>query len=288
MVNISSNRATLRLVISGEVQQDIGFPLPVDGEVTLGREPSCDIPLDTYTSVSRRHAVIRPLRGEWVIDDLNSANGTFVNGQKIQGERVLKPGDKIHLALDGAEFLFEYEQIAAVPQGITNNIIYLKQEQETIKEKHFRIQISTTQLSIQRSPHQILSFWEWFIVAFMLITSSFMFLPFLFFWLLIPKWVDCTFDLTTGYLTISYQEIISWLFGFYWRRKYCLNEFTAVRLNESHYQGDEGTNYYNYDIYLERENSKALKLPITWRNDKEKAKQLVDLIEKYLQQVEGQ
>lgn len=144
MGNIPINQATLRLVIAGEVQQDISFPLIADGEVTLGRELNCDIPLETYISVSRRHAVIRSLStkaGEWVINDLNSANGTFINGQKIQGERVLKSGDKIQLAQDGAEFLFEYdEQIASRK---------IPQKQQVIDEDKYRLEFLNQQLIIE-------------------------------------------------------------------------------------------------------------------------------------------
>lgn len=61
--------------------------------------------------VSRRHAAVRPLtHGNWTrwqICDLNSANGTYINGQKLEGCQTLETGDRISLGIDGPEFIFE-------------------------------------------------------------------------------------------------------------------------------------------------------------------------------------
>jgi len=81
-------------------------------EVVIGRDPKCDIVLDSvlYGMVSRRHAAIRPLPQQpvsWLLCDLNSANGTFVNGQCLHGCQELQGGDRITLGHNGAEFIFE-------------------------------------------------------------------------------------------------------------------------------------------------------------------------------------
>ncbi len=85
-----------------------------DRSISLGRDPSCEIAIDinTYGAVSRRHAEIRPIftrkRFEgWEICDLNSANGTFINGQILYGCQRLRHGDRLQLTKDGPEFLFE-------------------------------------------------------------------------------------------------------------------------------------------------------------------------------------
>lgn len=59
----------------------------------IGRLPECTIQL-TDSSVSRRHAELRPTEGGWVIADLDSMNGTTVNGDPI-GERRLNDSDVI-------------------------------------------------------------------------------------------------------------------------------------------------------------------------------------------------
>ncbi|MFH7025351.1 MAG: PrsW family glutamic-type intramembrane protease [Heteroscytonema crispum UTEX LB 1556] len=93
------------------------YSLLTGKEMVIGRDPSCQVVLDAmmYRMVSRRHAVVRPLssspddRGGWIICDLNSANGTYLNGQRLQGYQELHPGDRISLGHDGPEFLFQYE-----------------------------------------------------------------------------------------------------------------------------------------------------------------------------------
>lgn len=54
-------------------------PLPDDGELTIGRDPSNDIMVDSST-VSRRHALVRSTADGWLLMDAGSSNGTYVNG----------------------------------------------------------------------------------------------------------------------------------------------------------------------------------------------------------------
>jgi pSer/pThr/pTyr-binding forkhead associated (FHA) protein len=63
------------------------------GELTIGRTPGNDIVIDNV-GVSRRHAVIRAQGGKAFLEDLGSANGTFVRGQKIE-RYDLQDGDEI-------------------------------------------------------------------------------------------------------------------------------------------------------------------------------------------------
>lgn len=63
--------------------------------VHLGRQPDNDIPLD-HPLVSRHHAQLRLRHGRYVLYDLNSRQGSWVNGQRVR-EWVLHPGDVIRL-----------------------------------------------------------------------------------------------------------------------------------------------------------------------------------------------
>jgi Protein of unknown function (DUF3662)/FHA domain len=73
---------------------------------TLGRSRECDIVVDD-ANVSRRHAEVRPRGGAWVVSDLDSTNGTRLNGRSIHSPEVVRPGDEIEL---GASLLtFELE-----------------------------------------------------------------------------------------------------------------------------------------------------------------------------------
>ncbi|WP_017716996.1 FHA domain-containing protein [Kamptonema formosum] len=64
--------------------------------LSLGRDPQNDTAID-HPAVSRFHAKIVKQAGSWTITDLNSTNGTFVNGKQIDAERVLMAGDTIRI-----------------------------------------------------------------------------------------------------------------------------------------------------------------------------------------------
>ena len=58
-------------------------------------------------NVSRQHAEIRPRGGSWVLTDLGSTNGSQLNGRRIEGPEVLRPGDEIELGTSVITFELE-------------------------------------------------------------------------------------------------------------------------------------------------------------------------------------
>jgi len=66
-----------------------------DADQVIGRGEDCDIPL-LLENVSRRHACIYRYRKEYVIEDLNSTNGTYVNDERID-HCVLRDKDTIRI-----------------------------------------------------------------------------------------------------------------------------------------------------------------------------------------------
>ena len=79
-----------------------------DGPVVLGRGVDNDGDID-HETVSRRHAVIMEASNGFVVRDLNSANGTFLNRVKLaEGEHPLSNGDKIRIG--GSEVAFFFRQ----------------------------------------------------------------------------------------------------------------------------------------------------------------------------------
>lgn len=66
------------------------------GDLLLGRHLCCDIVLPIPT-VSRRHALLSFRDGSWILRDLESTNGTLVNGERV-GRCELRPGDLVMLA----------------------------------------------------------------------------------------------------------------------------------------------------------------------------------------------
>jgi pSer/pThr/pTyr-binding forkhead associated (FHA) protein len=69
------------------------FPLEVP-ELTIGRDISNQIPIND-AEVSRKHVRLTLKNNGYVIEDLGSTNGTFVNGQRISGAVQLKVGDLV-------------------------------------------------------------------------------------------------------------------------------------------------------------------------------------------------
>ncbi len=76
----------------------LGRRLTLGDEIVIGRMVSGEGELSDDVELSRRHArIARDARGELSIEDLGSANGTFVNGERVRGLRVLKVGDSVRV-----------------------------------------------------------------------------------------------------------------------------------------------------------------------------------------------
>ena len=70
--------------------------VPAGGRVAIGRGRDCELPVAT-DDASRRHAEVYTDDGLYLVRDLSSRNGTFVNGELIGGPRALQPGDRINV-----------------------------------------------------------------------------------------------------------------------------------------------------------------------------------------------
>ena len=73
-----------------------------DGEHVAGRDAECSVVIDA-DSVSRRHARITVVSGAATIEDLDSTNGTHVNGTRISGLTALNPGDGLSLGSEALQ-----------------------------------------------------------------------------------------------------------------------------------------------------------------------------------------
>ncbi len=72
--------------------------------VSIGRASDCSIPVkDRY--LSRKHAEIVADNGSWMLKDCGSANGTYLNGSRVERDHPLRTGDRIRLG--DTEIVFE-------------------------------------------------------------------------------------------------------------------------------------------------------------------------------------
>lgn len=96
---------------------NFGFLIPSGGgedlplkkeEVLIGRRDSCDIVL-RFPNVSGQHCKLLLEQGYWIVEDLNSQNGTKVNGVRVTRKR-LDPGMMLTVAKN--EYQIQYDPVA--------------------------------------------------------------------------------------------------------------------------------------------------------------------------------
>lgn len=90
---------------------------PITDSITIGRDLDCDLKIP-LPEISRKHCKLEIDGGELFIEDLNSTNGTFLNGVKVKGRKKLQAGDVISLA-GAIGFVI---QIGNIPQETEINI----------------------------------------------------------------------------------------------------------------------------------------------------------------------
>jgi pSer/pThr/pTyr-binding forkhead associated (FHA) protein len=77
-------------------EQVIRLLQPPDAPLTIGRGAECDVALHWDPEVSRVHAQLERVAGEWaLVDDGLSRNGSWINGERVLGRRRLRDGDRI-------------------------------------------------------------------------------------------------------------------------------------------------------------------------------------------------
>ena len=98
---------TMQLVMRTGPTPGKTFPLS-KSELVVGRDTTSDISI-IDAEISRRHAKFTWQDDSYVLEDLGSTNGTFVDGQRLMGPHPLKPGE---LILFGENVSLSYEAVA--------------------------------------------------------------------------------------------------------------------------------------------------------------------------------
>ena len=121
-----------RLIIlarHGSVRQ-VNIKSPV---TAIGRDPECEVCIDSL-GVSRRHATIHWTGDRFVLSDMESFNGTFVNNQRIEAH-ALRNGDAITMGDCQMRFLYSSK---ALPSEEALRLVTLSEdpiEMLTVRER---------------------------------------------------------------------------------------------------------------------------------------------------------
>lgn len=108
----------------------------LEGErITVGKLDTNEIALGGDGAVSRLHAVFERYPAGWCVRDLGSRNGTYVNGQRIWGERRLLSGDEIRVG--GTRIVYR----GADPAGVTQADVSLAPPELTRREHEVLVEL---------------------------------------------------------------------------------------------------------------------------------------------------
>lgn len=81
-------------VVASRGEPKLGVSFPIDGEIRIGRAAECQVAIpDVY--VSNHHARLYALNGRYWVEDLQSTNGTLVNGWRVSAATPVSDGDNI-------------------------------------------------------------------------------------------------------------------------------------------------------------------------------------------------
>lgn len=84
-------KVKLRITKGSNAGQELKIPTP---KCVIGRDEGCHL-RPKSDAISRRHCVLYVKSGSLIVRDLQSKNGTFVNGERVEGDRTLSSGDAI-------------------------------------------------------------------------------------------------------------------------------------------------------------------------------------------------
>src|SRR4030095_7830586 len=86
--------------------------------ITIGRDAAgCDIAFDSgqFPMVSRKHAELRWQGGHWLVVDLNSSYGTYLNGQRGSQPQQVPVGSKLQVGIDGPTLVVIWFEVVSDP-----------------------------------------------------------------------------------------------------------------------------------------------------------------------------
>lgn len=119
-------KSRMLLYPAGSDKAESSSTIALSDKLTIGRHPSNEVMLP-IESVSRFHASVICEGDDYILKDLRSSNGTFVNGKRIQ-RAALKPGDKV--AFGDIEFFCRMEGVKQKPGESTTGRVEIMPEKK--------------------------------------------------------------------------------------------------------------------------------------------------------------
>jgi len=110
---MASGWSQAKLVVRQGAQTGTSFPLPPQA-TEIGRDETADISMQD-PEMSRRHVRISWQGGRYILEDLNSTNGTFLNDTRVTAAQQLSSGDKIRVGQYVLEFQAHAEPVPPQP-----------------------------------------------------------------------------------------------------------------------------------------------------------------------------
>ena len=124
-----------RLAVAPQMEcissREAGAPIQLKRRLVIGREPKCDLPLPSR-EISRHHAEIREDDGAYMVRDLSSTNGTFLDGREVRGQMPLSEGNRLRVG----PYTFQVRNRCLVPSCQKGNVrIALQQVTKTVTSR---------------------------------------------------------------------------------------------------------------------------------------------------------
>jgi Nif-specific regulatory protein len=124
------------------------FPLATGQRYTMGRANTNRIVLKDDVC-SREHAEVYWADGRWCVQDLNSLNGTRINGASLDSEWLLSPLDELHLGRTSLVFVEDIDQLPDVPQLTAPDTVTIKKR---LGNTRFLTPVPPTATALQEQP----------------------------------------------------------------------------------------------------------------------------------------
>lgn len=166
-------KVKLKVLNGSNAGQEIVVPTR---KCLIGRDDECDLRPNS-DAVSRRHCAILVKEGRVIVRDLNSKNGTWINGQTIQHERVVECGDSLQVGPLTFKILIEHglqgtkkPPVKSIKEAAERSICrgqdsvtidesdisdWLEEPNQTVRERRLR-ELDTCQLKLDETDEVLL------------------------------------------------------------------------------------------------------------------------------------